>query len=690
MELLFEIGTEELPARALPGLQADLTELAVQRLALARLSPEQVKVYAAPRRLALWVQGIPERQPEKEELRRGPPAQVAYRGSELTPAGLGFARSVGVAPENLFVREDERGSYLYARIFDPGQSAASVLAEVLPALVRDLPMARKMHWGNGEGPFLRPVRWLLALLDSEVLELEVFGLSSGRQTRGHRFLSSGAVLISSPADYLATLCQAHVLADFGERREKVLAEIHSAAGEMTPVIPEELLQEVTGLLEWPQAVVGNFDIAFLELPEEVLQTVMIHHQRFFPLRQNGAIAPAFVGVSGHLAPDLSVIRAGYEKVLEGRLADARFFYNHDIKVPLAEHHARLAGIQLQQGLGSLLAKSERVSALALQLAGRLGIDAEVVAAAASLFKADLATQMVYEFPELEGVMARVYATREGYPAAVAAILEEAIRPVGAKDPLPVCREAALIAACDKADTLSGFFGLGKVPSGSLDPYGLRRAGIGLARIMAAFAFPLGPDELLEAAASGYRRGFESARAAEFVWERLEGMLLEAGLPPLVIRAGFAAPTLYQAMLRARLLTVLSGNPEFAGLQILYKRAANLAGDTVAAIRTELLREPEELAVYQALSGLEQAVAELLQVGQAIFPAWDPAEALQPVDPAPLLPPLTRILEFRPLLDSFLDRVLVMTEDLELRQNRLSILAAVRSALRNLGGLEVLA
>jgi glycyl-tRNA synthetase beta chain len=690
MELLFEIGTEELPAAALPGLQADLAELAAQRLASVRLSPAQIRVYAAPRRLALWAQGIPERQPEREEVRKGPPAEVAYRGGELTQAGAGFARSAGVMPADLYIHEDERGSYLYARVKDPGRNAASVLAEVLPTLLRDLPVARKMHWGDGEGPFLRPVRWLLALLDSEVLELEAFGLASGNQTRGHRFLAPEPIPVAAPAQYLETLREAHVLADFAERQEKVWAEINSAAGAMTAVIPAELLQEVTGLLEWPLALVGAIDLKFLELPEEVLQTVMIHHQRFFPLRQNGAIAPAFVGVLGHTPADLSVVKAGYEKVLEGRLSDARFFYNHDIKLPLSEHRAGLAGIQLQQGLGSLLAKSERVGALAREFSVRLELDTEVVAAAAELFKADLATQMVYEFPELEGVMARVYATREGYPAAVAQVLEEAIRPVGAKDPLPVSREAALIAACDKADTLSGFFGLGKAPSGSFDPYGLRRSGIGLARILGAFGFPLSPSELLQAAAAGYQRDFDASRTAEFVWERLEAMLIEAGLPALAVRAGLGAATISGAMLRARLLAVLAEDPEFVGLQILYKRAANLAGDSAAGPVPELLREPEERAIYQALDGLERAVAELLQAGAAIFPAWDPAEPLQPVDPAPLAAPLAQVLQFRPLLDAFLDRVLVMSEDLELRQNRLSILAAVRSTLRSLGSLEVLA
>ena len=694
MNLLFEIGTEELPAAYVPRALADLERLAAERLASARLEFEAIETYATPRRLALVVRGLPEASARVEEERRGPPERAAFKDGQPTPAATGFARKAGVEVADLTVKD----GYVWARVVHEGEPTARILPGLLAGLVRDLPAPKKMIWGAGDGPFVRPVRWLVARLDGEVLPVEVFNVSAGSTSRGHRFLAPGEVEVDAET-YRDALYDAYVVADVAQRRERVVLETTTLALSegYEAVLPEDLVEEVTHLVEWPVAVMGSFDERYLELPDEVLATVMIQHQRFFPVRAGDRLTNRFIGVSGHQPPNLDVVRAGYEQVLEGRIYDAYFFWTEDLKTPLTEHHEKLAGINFQRGLGTMADKAERVREAAEKLGGRLELDANVLREAAALFKADLPTQMVYEFPELEGIMARAYGEKQGLDPRVARALEDAVRPTGPDAPLPETPEGALLAALDRADTLVGFFHLGKKPSGSADPYGLRRAAAGLVRILGRTGWALPLEDVLEAAAEVYRaHGLEVSpetvqAARAFAEERLESLLTEAGLPTLAVRAAQKAPSVYGQMLRARLIYELMQRPEFAELTRLYKRAANLAS------QSESDREPdparfeteEEARLFEALKPTRQAVAELLERGASLLPPWDPVAPLPQVDLTPLAEPLTQILALAGALDPFMDRVLVMVDDAAVRENRLALLRGVRDALGELGALELL-
>lgn len=694
MNLLFEIGTEELPAAYAPRALADLERLAAERLAAARLGFEAIETYATPRRLALVVRGLPEASARVEEARRGPPEKAAFQDGKPTPAAVGFARKAGVNLSDLTVKD----GYVWARVVHEGKPTARLLPELLAGLVRDLPAPKKMIWGTGDGPFVRPVRWLVARLDGEVLPVEVFNVSAGKTSCGHRFLGPDEVEVNAET-YRAALYDAYVVADVAQRRERVVLETTTLALSegYEAVLPEDLVEEVTHLVEWPVAIMGSFSPRYLELPDEVLATVMIQHQRFFPVREGERLTNRFIGVSGHQPPDLGVVRAGYEQVLEGRIYDAYFFWTEDLKTPLAEHHKKLAGINFQRGLGTMADKADRVREAAQKLAGKLELDEGVLREAAVLFKTDLPTQMVYEFPELEGVMARAYAEKQGLNPRVAQVLEDAVRPTGPDAPLPKTPEGALLAALDRADTLVGFFHLGKKPSGSADPYGLRRAAAGLVRILGRTGWALPLQAVLEAAAEAYRaRGLavspEAVEAAHaFAEERLESLLTEAGLPTLAVRAAQKAPSVYGKMLRARLVYELMQRPEFAELTRLYKRAANLATQSQSAAEPDpaLFDTEEEARLLEALEPTRRAVGELIERGAELLSPWDPAAPLPNVDLAPLAEPLAQILALAGTLDPFMDHVLVMVDDAAVRENRLALLRGVRDALGELGALELL-
>ena len=695
MNLLFEIGTEELPAAYVSQASSDLRRMAAERISKARLTFADIESFATPRRLTLIVKGLPPASESYLEERRGPPAQAAFRDGEPTKAASGFARKAGVEVADLIVRD----GYVWAAIEHPGEASAKLLPPILAGLIRDLPASKKMIWGNGEGPFVRPLRWLVALLDEEVLPLEVFNVGAGNTSRGHRFLAPQEVRVS-PEGYRDQLYDAFVVADPSQRRERVALEADTLALSegYRAELPADLLEEVTNLLEWPLAILGSFSEKYLELPDEVLATVMIKHQRFFPVSVSGGkLVNKFIGVSGHQPKDLGIVRKGYEQVLEGRLYDALFFWREDLKTPLPQHHQKLSGINFQHKLGTMADKVSRIARAASSLAAPVSADAKLLQQASALFKSDLGTQMVYEFPELEGVMARAYALKQGYPAEVAAALQDSVLPAAGASALPQSREGALLAALDRCDTLVGFFQIGKRPSGSADPYGLRRAAVGLLRILGSQGWRLPARSFLEAAADSYRDwglpvGEETVNSVEsYLNERLESLLAEAGLPTLAIRAANTQGSVYDRMLRAVLIYSLMQKPEFAELTRLYKRAANLAEQSQSAAEPEsgLFERDEEKRLYEALPAVGEALASLLREGAELLPPWDPAAVPPSADLTALEPALQQILRLAESLDPFMDNVLVMVEDSHIRENRLALLRRVRDSLAALGALEVL-
>lgn len=714
-DLLFEIGTEELPDWYVTSGSQALGPLLAQRLAAAGLEPASVRAYGTPRRLAALAMGVPARSAERVEERRGPSAAVAFdQTGAPTRAAAAFAASAGVPVEALERRQTDKGEYVYARVARGGEPAAEVLPALLAGVVADLPAPRKMRWGEVDTAFVRPVAWLTARLGDEVLPVEAAGQRATGASRGHRFLAPGAVELPSPAGYAEALKEAWVVVDEAERREQTLRAVREAAATegLEPVADAALLAEVANLVEWPFPIVGRFHDEYLELPDEVLTTVMVKHQRFFPLRApGGRLAARFVGVSNNRVPDEDVVRRGYEDVLAGRLYDARFFWRADRERSLSQHAWALSGIAFQRDLGSMADKTARVAAAANAVAAAVGLDEEgrqALAGALPLFRADLATQMVYEFPELEGDMGRAYALAEGQPAAVAEVLRDGVMPKGPEEPLPVTEAGAVLAVADRLDKLVGFFAIDKRPTGSADPFGLRRDAHALVRVLAARGWPASMETLVEAAASAYRDGPVSVdmgtieSVCDFVWDRVAALLEEQGFSTPVVRAAtLGSATVLGALRRARLLAHLMTRPEFADLMALHKRAANLAeryegrdggADPRSAVDTGLFVSDEEGPLYEALEEGAAGAADLLAAAAAAVPPHDPGRddgADAPFE-ADVEAPLARLLSLKAPLDAYLDNVLVMAEDERVRRNRLALLAAVVAPLRRLGALEHLA
>ncbi|HLT57544.1 MAG TPA: glycine--tRNA ligase subunit beta [Limnochordales bacterium] len=669
-DLLLEVGTEEIPARFLDLVLPQLEEAARAQLKELRISFAGVKVYGTPRRLALVVEGLPERQADLVREVKGPARAVAFdEHGQPTRAAQGFARSQGVAVEDLQVRETEQGTYVFAVLREAGRPVADVLVEWLPRLVAGLHFPKSMRWGTGDLRFARPIRWLVALLGDEVLPVELEGLQAGRTTRGHRFLAPEPIPLASPAEYVDRLREAYVLVDPAERRQAVLEQVRQAAAQHGARAIEDpaLVAEVTNLVEYPAAVVGAFDPAYLQLPREVLITPMREHQRYFPLVDDaGRLLPRFVAVSNGPRADMDLVRRGNEKVLAARLADARFFYEEDRRQPLAAYVERLREVVFQEQLGTVHEKMERIRDLTGWLADAVGADEttrRTAVRAAELAKADLVTQMVYEFPELQGVMGREYALLSGEGDGVAQAIYEHYLPRHAGDELPASLAGSLVSVADKLDTIVGCFGAGLIPTGSQDPYGLRRQALGVLRI--AVGLPGGFDlaTALAQAKEGYGARLETEtdalveRIMEFFRQRLRGLMQEEGLRHDIVEAVLAVgfSDVAGAFQRARALAQFSQSDAFEALITAYQRAANLAqkGDT-DQVEEAALTHPAEQALYAALQEVGDQV-------EALVAAADYGGALG------LLATL------RPHVDRLFEEVLVMAPEPAVRRNRLALL-----------------
>ncbi len=700
-DLLFEIGTEELPSWYVDQGREALHERVTALLEDAGLPYAQVTSFATPRRLAVRVTGLPEATERTTVKRRGPSAKVAFEADgSPSKAAAGFARGLGVDPNALRVETTERGDYVVVELEVGGEPTAEVLPERLAEVVRSLPAPRKMRWGSGELAFVRPVSWLVALLDDTVLPVDVDGLKADRVTRGHRFMAPDPIALDHPGAYEDRLRDAFVLASPQERRDRLREALAGAAAPegLTPVEDDELLAEVVNLVEWPVAILGRFDARYLALPDEVLSTVMIHHQRYVPLQApTGELADRFVGISNTVVGDASAVRAGYEAVLDGRLYDARFFWDSDRSQTLAQHAWGLAGIAFQKGLGTVEDKVARVRAVAPLVGQSVGLDEKTMAALQSalpLFKADLATGMVDELPELEGVMGRSYALEEGLSPAAAQALEDAVLPKVSGGALPAGDAGAVVSVCDRLDTLLGFFALGKRPSGSADPFGLRRAANGLARVLTANAWDVSLRDLVAMVAEGYADAdvvaSEDVRleVERFVWDRVASLLGDEGVGVTAVRAATAgAPPVVLAARRAHLLDAVSATPAFEALQALYKRAANLGSQAPSGVAPDPSRftEEEEAALLRSLPAAADGVETVIASLQRLLPGWDVGQGVAfdwtKVDG------LDAVLSVKEPLDRYLDDVLVMVDDPKVRENRLALLRAVSDTLSALGAID---
>ncbi|MGQ9712728.1 MAG: glycine--tRNA ligase subunit beta [Desulfotomaculales bacterium] len=677
-DFLLEIGTEEIPARYLPGALEELAAVAEQLLAEVRLLFEDIRTYGTPRRLALRVFGLAARQTPLILEVKGPPCKAAFDAEgRPTRAAEGFARNQGVRVEDLVVRKVGDTDYVFAVKEEPGRATTEMLQELGPRIITSLSFPKFMRWGDYDLKFIRPIRWLVALYGEDVVSFALAGVRADRYTYGHRFLRSGPHALTEPGTYVDTLRAAFVLVNPAERRSEVWRQVQEAAqaagGTVLP--DEELLDEVANLLEYPTAFCGRFPAAYLELPPPVLVTPMREHQRFFPVYgADGKLLPLFIGVHNGTAEHIDTIRAGNEKVLRARLADARFFYEEDLKEPLAAKAEKLKKIVFLEELGSLYDKTERLEALASYLAGVLALDpadAQRAARAARLCKADLVTSMVYEFPELEGVMGREYALRGGEDPLVAQAIYEHYLPRGAGDELPATAAGRVLSLAEKADNLVGCFGLGIVPTGSQDPYALRRHALGMCRLLLEADIFLQTPDLFRRAYGLYggrlKLGEEEvvSRLGEFVAQRLRGLFVERGLAADVVEAVLAAGAgdVRDAWERGRALAVFRTTPAFEDVHTAFTRAHNLAKNAPdGEVDPALFEDPAESELLNVYREVAARVKPLLAARRY-------AEAL------PLMAALRRP------VDRFFDAVLVMSEDRALRHNRLSQLRQVAGLVK---------
>jgi glycyl-tRNA synthetase beta chain len=676
-DLLFELRTEELPPRTLLGLSNALTEGITKGIDGAGIAHGKVHGFATPRRLAVWIEKLGENQPDRQVERRGPPLANSFdpQGAP-TQAATAFAKSCGVAVEQLSKLTNEKGAWLQFRGTERGAATTTLLGNILTQAIAALPIAKRMRWGAHSAEFVRPVHSVVLLYGEEVVPVEILGLTSGRVTSGHRFHSPKPITLKSAKGYESRLRRAYVIADFTKRRERIRAEVTAAAMAEGPgstaLIDAALLDEVTALVEWPVPLAGRFEQRFLSLPREVVIATVQDHQRYFAIQTpQGNLSGGFVTVSNIESRDPSKVREGNERVVRPRLSDAAFFWEQDRKISLQAHAAKLSGVIFQAKLGSYADKTARVTALSELIGSRIGAG-PLVKQAAQLSKADLMTAMVGEFPELQGTMGRYYAEAEGLPREVSQAIEEHYRPRYAGDALPETRIGQAVALADKIDTLVGIFAIEQRPTGTKDPFALRRAALGVLRIVLECRLDLDLLELLGAAAAAQpvQRPGVVEEVYEFIADRLRGLLLEQpGTTPEMLDAVLAnrPRSPLDAVTRLTALKEFLRLPDAAVLAAINKRIANILKKTQLSaglsVDSQALTEDAEIALHRALEELREPVLEA--TNQRRY-----ADSLQ------------ALVGLRAPVNDFFDRVMVMDENIVRRNNRLALL---RDAQILLGG-----
>lgn len=691
-DFLVEIGTEELPPRALPNLQAAFAtglEAAIQK---AELNFSGLQSFATPRRLAVLVSGLQLHQTPKRVERRGPPILQSFDDDgKPTRAAEAFAESCGVTPGELKTLETDKGSWLVYRGEVAGQAAADLLPGMVTAALNKLPIPKKMRWGDQAVEFVRPVHWVVMLLGKQVLDAKILGLTAGRTTRGHRFHAPGEIELKHPADYAKRLSsKGMVIADFDKRAAKIRAAAKTAASGLdgAPVLEDSVVDEVAALVEWPVALHGNFDSEFLRLPDEVLTATLQDQQRYFPVRDAaGELLPEFIAISNIDSKEPEQVRKGNERVVRPRLADAAFFWDQDSKSTLAERREQLKDVVFQRGLGSVHDKSERVAALAARIGADLGADPDSVSRAAALAKTDLLTQLVREFPSLQGRMGYYYALNDGEAAEVAVALEEQYLPRHSGGRLPETPVGSALGLADRLDTLAGIFALGRRPTGNKDPFALRRTALGLVRILIEMEIDLDlPAMLREAVELQPLDKIDRDEIVDelfaFIVERMRAYYLDGIAPGL--EPGDVSVEVFESVrarepkspldFHQRLQAVRSflELDESESLAIANKRIANIlrGADAVAAdgIDPTLFKADEERA-------LSAAVSAVLPRHQADLKARNYAGVLR------------NLAELREPVDAFFDSVMVMAEDKAQRNNRLAQLTLLRELFLDVADLS---
>ncbi|RUR72588.1 glycine--tRNA ligase beta subunit [Chlorogloeopsis fritschii PCC 6912] len=727
---LLEVGTEELPASFLSSAVAQWKSLIPQSLADNSLTSDAVEVYGTPRRLAVLIKGLPSKQADREEEIKGPPAQAAFKDGTPTPAAQGFAKKQGVELDALEVRATDKGDFVFVRKVISGRSVAEILTELVREWISRLEGKRLMRWGDGDLRFSRPIRWLVTLLDEAVLPIELVNgsetIKSDRISRGHRILHPEPVIIPQAIDYVTVMRLASVVVNVEERAKIITQEVKESAQKLNGYaeIYPDLLEEVTNLVEWPSAVIGKFETEYLNLPTEVITTVMVHHQRYFPVfkkaggsRRGAAsegrqeaegdkldpsssstldkeLLPYFVTISNGDSAKSDIIAVGNERVIRARLADGKFFYDADLKNPLDSFLPQLAKVTFQEDLGSLLDKVGRISKIAAQIAEQLQVNEDErhhIHRAALLCKADLVSQMVYEFPELQGIMGQKYALASGEPQAVATAIFEHYLPRGADDILPQTLTGQVVGLADRLDTLVSIFGLGMIPTGSSDPFALRRAANAVINITWAADLSINLQQLLEQIATDFVAARDKnktelvATLEEFFLQRIRTLLQEEKqIDYDVVNAVLgendrdyaerALKDLLDVRDRALFLQQIRNDGTLDKIYETVNRSARLAAqgdldtkqlDPTVAVSPELFQKPSEAAFYNAL-------VELLPQTQTAGRSRNYQLLVAGLE------------EIAPTVSNFFDgaeSVLVMDPDPQIKRNRLHLLGLLRNHAR---------
>ena len=671
--LLFEIGTEELPPKALVRLADALSVAITEGLSAQHITFSAVKVYCAPRRLAVHLSDVAEAQPEQTIERRGPAVQVAYdEDGKPTQAMQGFMRACGIEQHQVETLKTDKGEWLWFKATQPGKPLVELLPNIIASALQRLPVPKMMRWGDANTPFIRPVHWLVLLYGNEVVPFEAYGCQASNVTYGHRYHHPAALVLAHADDY-ATLLQdkGYVMPDADERCRTIEMQTHKIATDIGghAVIEPELLAEVANIVEWPCALWCQFDPEFLQVPQEALMMAMQRHQKCFAVLDGaGQMLPRFITVSNIESTNPASVVRGNEKVMRARLADAMFFYRTDCQQRLTDRVPNLTNVTFQHQLGSLADKSERIAKLSVWIAEQIGADTKLAKQAAGLCKADLLTDMVGEFPDLQGVMGQYYARHDGEPEAVAVALREHYMPRFAADEIPATQLGCVVSVADKIDTLVGIFGIGQPPTGSKDPFALRRASIGVLRVLLETEWPLDLAALLQFAVEQYAGVLTEAETAEHVYdfclERLKGLALDQSLAHDVFDAVEMLPICNPADLFKRMQALMlfkqaeSAESLISANKRVVKLLSKAAQTNALIVDATLLAETAEQQLFVAVEALQAQVSELVTARQ-----YEAALAALSTLSGPIA--------------VFFEAVMVMAEDEKVRCNRLALLQLVR-------------
>jgi len=676
-DCLIELGTEELPPKSLKSLSQDFADLVQSALNTRGLAPAGVEVFATPRRLAMLLRDVPTQQADQSIEKRGPALQAAFdKAGNASKAAQGFAKSCGVTVDQLSRRETSKGSWLFFEKTEPGLSLAAILPNLVDDALAKLPIAKRMRWGTRSDEFVRPVKWLLMMIGSELVDGEIFGVRSAAVSYGHRFHAPGKIAITRAGDYEKTLCsKGLVVASFERRKTTIRSLIVKSAAKLGGhvKIEESLLDEVTALVEYPVAICGEFDAEFLKLPPEVLVMTMQDNQKYFAVfDQKQTLLPYFITISNIDSKKPEVVATGNERVIRPRFSDARFFYQQDLKQPLSNLRPRLDTVVFQEQLGSVGDKSERIARLASYIAGRLNADTDQVKRAAQLCKCDLMTEMVGEFPKLQGVMGRYYAGHDKEPKRVGEAIEQHYWPRYAGDNLPQSNISQCLALADRLDSLTGIFAIGQKPTGVKDPFALRRAALAVVRILIEKSLPLDLAELCHEASDGLAEKIDAdgieAEVIDYIFDRLRAYYAEQGIRfDIVDAVACDQPTeLWDCDRRIQALSQFQNNDAALVLAAANKRISNILKKTKLDPGVKVIVERFELKAEK------QLYEQLVKLQARVEPLFTKGKYLQG---------LNELAKLRPAVDQFFDEVMVMVDDEIIKNNRLALLAQMSGCFR---------